>query len=270
MIIAGCSDNNSTSVTGGGVGVDLAAQVSEVTTACGATGETRIHVTMQTRGTVGDAILVELRFRVGGNQPGQGLGTLHWGDNTDSRVRDTVRAYHRYNAAGTYTLAFQPDGCEKVVIGSVVITSAATDSVNSTSCLGPGFSGVVGNVPAFISPGSGHGGSLRFQVLQDAAEVVDASVMVTLDTAPTDPQIDFYLSENSGSFVPTNPATATIMGSGDLFIYYVASGLSGYMNTSDTAILNYTVSANYLCDDGSTETTSFSQEISINIGPFPP
>ena len=54
-------------------------------------------------------------------------GTIHWDDGKDDRLSaqgGTIS--HTYNQAGIYNIHIQPDGGEKVPVGTVVITAAAT------------------------------------------------------------------------------------------------------------------------------------------------
>ena len=113
LVVAGCGNNNSSS-TGASSGVSLARGENTVVTSTGG----MVHVVFDDRGIAGSPIRIKVTLREPGANPGEGTGTLNWGDNTTDRVRDdnTVVVKHIYPLPGTYTLAIQPDGADKVVV----------------------------------------------------------------------------------------------------------------------------------------------------------
>ena len=90
-----------------------------------------IYVQYDESGTVGEAILV--KFREEGVMPGESTGTLHWGDNSATRVRDGSTFRHVYKSSGIYQIALQTDLGSKIVVAQVTIEDAITIVAESQS-----------------------------------------------------------------------------------------------------------------------------------------
>jgi len=72
---------------------------------------------------------MEIKFRESGVAPGESTGTLHWGDNSATRVRDGQLVRHIFKQAGIYTVALQPDEGEKVAIGKIQINAQRVSEI---------------------------------------------------------------------------------------------------------------------------------------------
>ena len=130
FLLAGCGDR---SVTSTGTGVSLSrAEIIELDS--GAV----IHITYTKTGQQGEPQAFVFQLRAEGAQPGATTGTVHWGDFTDTRIRDdhNVTVYHTYHSAGEYRIAVELDGQEKVVVATVSILAAANSSVSAATQYG--------------------------------------------------------------------------------------------------------------------------------------
>lgn len=164
-----------------------------------------------------------------------------------------------------------PGAWIKPVVNSVVLPSHAQTS--EQICLRPSIE-YPGNRLVNISAGMANQNSLQFRAsppFDNTSLIVDATVSVVIGTAPTDPTINFYLT--NGGFIPTPSVSDTDIGTGGLdplllTVSYVGEGLVTYMDTTDQAILNFTFVVNYRCIDGSTDTTTMTGTIPISIIPF--
>ncbi len=116
LILAGCSDDSDTST--GGDSADVTENGGAIITNEGGL----LLVEVEDQATAGSTINLRyiLRDAAGLDQP----GTLFWNDNTSSRIRGTGSINHIYREPGTYRIAIQPDGGERVVVGSVVVVPA--------------------------------------------------------------------------------------------------------------------------------------------------
>ena len=120
FLVAGCGGSNPTS-SGSGQGANLNRTETSIETGDGGV----IYFVYLNAGTVGEVMTVQARFREDGVIPGASTGTLHWGDLTQSRVRDGVNASHIYRAAGTFRIVLQlDDTAERFVVGTVVVAAA--------------------------------------------------------------------------------------------------------------------------------------------------
>ncbi|NKB61481.1 MAG: hypothetical protein GKR95_18900 [Gammaproteobacteria bacterium] len=128
-LLVGCSDSSTVS---SGSGSDLEG-VSKSTSVESASGSV-IHTIYSNTGEVGQPQSYIFQLRPQGVEPGATTGTVHWGDNTDTRIRDdhNIVVLHTYYSAGSYKFAVQIDGEEKVVVGTSSIATGASASTETS------------------------------------------------------------------------------------------------------------------------------------------
>jgi len=129
MSLAGCGDRKSTE-TGGGA-VDVSKTEVPLTTKSGNL------VTVTYDASLNPADVMKFTYSVK-TETGEPLSaTVHWGDNSDQRIKGEGTTHHRYVANGKYQIAIQPDKDEKVAVGEVTVTefgSLLTDGEISDVC----------------------------------------------------------------------------------------------------------------------------------------
>ncbi len=113
VVATGCGNKGDTST--GGASADLSRSENTITNDRGGL----IYVVYDEKVFVDDVARVKYAVRnsAGEDQP----GTLHWGDNSSSRVRGNGLLKHIYRTPGTYTIAIQPDDEKKLVVASVIV-----------------------------------------------------------------------------------------------------------------------------------------------------
>ena len=149
------------------------------------------------------------QLRPQGATPGETTGTVHWGDNSSSRIRDdhTMAIPHTWASEGAYDIAVQIDGEAKAVVTrGLGVSAAGTSSASSAQTnLFAGFT---------CSPASGTPIPLVSQplfVYASGAPVGTLFPMVTVQTSQLCPLI----SSHRIRIPPTD--TQYIVDSPDLF-----------------------------------------------------
>ena len=132
LVTAACSNDNSSS--SGAAGASFAKEAT-VTAASG----TKIYFEFPEEGTLGVPLSGSVILRKDGVNAGVLVGTIHWGDFTDTRVRDGMSIEHTYQfdersaEDGRHNIALQIDGEEKVTIASVLIRKPAPTALPTSS-----------------------------------------------------------------------------------------------------------------------------------------
>ena len=172
VVLSGCGGKNHTS-SGGADAASFSQAENTIQTETGGV----IYTSYSDRGMAGEAITLHIKFREKGVVPGKSTGTLHWGDFTEDRVRDGISINHKYRSAGTYTVALQPDGGQKLVVATIVISES--DSVVPAVTPPappppPTFSAVIAVAGA---PGSGGSGSFIIEAIPIDSDLYSINIV---------------------------------------------------------------------------------------------
>ena len=121
LSIAGCGDHSRTSSGG-----EVASNLNRVENVIDLDSAAIIYVAYENTAEVGEEWEILIKLRASGAAPGETVGTIHWGDFTDDRVRDGMTLTHSYQSSGSYTFAIQIDGDEKKIAGTVTVLGSQT------------------------------------------------------------------------------------------------------------------------------------------------
>ena len=125
FLVAGCG-SHSDSDTGGGHSNGGHSNLNRVDKVINLDSSAIIYVEYEEMAKVGEPWEILIKMRANGAVPGETVGTIHWGDYTDDRVRDGMTLTHSYQSSGNYTFAIQIDGDEKKVAGTVTVLGSQT------------------------------------------------------------------------------------------------------------------------------------------------
>ncbi len=128
LVLSGCGDRKDTSSSGAGTDTELSRAENILTTESGGL----VYVVYDETVNVGD--VVRFKYAVRNAAEENQSGTLHWDDNSSSRVRGNGLLRHVYRAPGTYKIAIQTDGSEKVVVGAILVIDNEAGFVDGDQC----------------------------------------------------------------------------------------------------------------------------------------
>lgn len=155
LVLAGCGDRADTS---SGSGAEIPSEENTITTDSGGL----IEVVHDDEAAVNS--IIRLRYVVRDSVGEDQSGTLFWDDNSSSRVRGSGLINHIYRAPGTYRIAIQPDGEEKLVVGAITVLPSA----NCRPLVIPSFTSVTGFPGSTPNP-------FRIEKVGDCNEFVSAN-----------------------------------------------------------------------------------------------
>jgi len=115
LMLAGCGDSNDTS--SGGDSADVSENDDGVATDSGGV----ILAVSEDKALTNDVI--NLRYTVRNAAGEDQAGTLFWDDNSSSRVSGNGTLNHIYRAPGTYRIAIEPDGEERMIVATIEVSA---------------------------------------------------------------------------------------------------------------------------------------------------
>ena len=129
VFLVGCS--NQTSITSSGSGnTNTLNKTESVESVSGS----QINMIYDEPVVAGQPHTFYFQLRPQGATPGETTGTVHWGDNSSSRIRDdhTMAIPHTWASEGAYDIAVQIDGEAKAVVTrGLGVSAAGTSSASS-------------------------------------------------------------------------------------------------------------------------------------------
>ncbi len=133
MVLIGCNNSSTTSTSRSGNGLTFNASVES-------SSGSQINMIYSDTLVAGEPQTFFFQLRPQGAAPGATTGTVHWGDFSDSRIRDdhNIPVVKTWTESGSYDISVQIDGERKVAImRGLSVTPTATSSAITTAPAAP-------------------------------------------------------------------------------------------------------------------------------------